>query len=136
MNIFPVGTYHMLKDVSCIRKVTIPAKTLDVEILKDSCKVVMMPGKSTLKTFIKYLIVFWLNENVIPGDERRFNGIELAEFIKMKTARPKMYNPTVFAYMNQLARAGKVGVFCAVRKRSLYFCQWIDREYLRSIYSE
>lgn len=137
LGIFKAGSYQMLTDAYCNGDVRIDsgngnAYTIDGNVVE----VVEVPGKPVLKKFIQYLILYWLKKNVINQGNREFHGIELAKFVKAKVGRPDMYNPTVFRYMYELGQQNKVGTFCKVRQKSLYFCQWVDLEALKKYYTD
>ena len=124
MNVFDVGTYQLLIDVNCDGTVTtMTDKGVLVVVDGTSCELAEPYGKSTLKRFIKYLILYWINKKIKAEElelKGEFYGIELAKFVKAKINRPKMYNPTVFRYMNDMNTQLGFYVYSTVRSESKY----------------
>jgi hypothetical protein len=134
-NLFERDSYQYVIDVNCNGTVVMATENGNKTIVDmGACKLMQPSGKSTLKNHIKYLILYWIQSNLKKGNVE-FNGITLACFVKNKVNRPNMYNPTVFAYMNQMTRQGVLNVRAVVRSKSLYRCDYISLSALENYYN-
>ena len=136
LDVFKIGSYQYVKDVNCNGSVTICSSNgQKAYIDRTSCRMIEPYSKVTLKRYVKYIILYWLISNPIRSGKRTFKGIALASYVKNKIGNQNLYNPTVFAYMNQLTRENKIGTYSTVRQKSLYFCQWADMQYFLNYYN-